>query len=239
MTFIRADAGFIARQHDTTHSPVGLWQLDGDLTDSSGSGYTLTVENGTERYSNLPGGKIQGAIFDGSTNLIYNVAEATLRILGDMTIECLIEWLDASPGISPNSNTRIASHVGTGGSGNSVDNQLFSFGPASGAPGFRYFAEFGSGSNIDFSTTDSAPQSLQHLAMVRESNDITYYVNGQAISPSSSGLSAPTDGSSGRFRIGANNALLVPVVAVVATVKLVASALTAQEIANEYGRTLG
>ncbi len=229
--------GINARQHDTTHSPVGLWQLDGGLTDSSGNGFTLTVEAGTERYAQLPGG-IQGFFFDAATNLVRSAAEATLLILGDMTIECLCEWIDSPPPTAPNFNTVIVSHVGTHGSSTEANNAVYRLGAAP-TPGLRYFAESGAGSSILHDSVDGVAQSLQHLAMVRSSDEITFYVNGGAIAATSSGLATPTGGGSGRFRLGASEGLNVPVKAVISSVKLIASALTAQQIADEYGRTLG
>jgi hypothetical protein len=235
MTFLKPAIN--ARLHDLTHSPVGLWQLNGGLTDSSGNGFTLTVESGTERYSQLPGG-IQGFYFDGSTNLYRSAAEATLRILGDMTIELLCEWIDSPPGTSPNSNVVVVTHVGLQASSLEVENTLYRLGAAP-TLGLRYFAEQGAGGSILHDTVDGAGQSLQHIAMVRSSDDVTFYLNGQALSATSTTLAAPTGGGNGRFRIGAAQGLVGPCKAVVSSVKVVASALTAQQVADEYGRTLG
>lgn len=234
MTFIKT--GILARQHDLTHSPVGLWQFDGNLLDSSGNGFTLTLENGTERYTRLPGGRIQGAMFDGSTNFIYNVSEATLRLLGDMTVECLVEWFTTYPGQGGNSNVRIADH-GQGSGESEADNHLYSFGPST-VMGMRYFAETGVGVNVLFDTVESAPMDLQHLAMTRVGGAIEYWVNGESIAQSGA-LSSPTGGANGRFRAGGTAADTAQMIGMVASLKLVDAALTAQQIADEYGRTLG
>ena len=37
---------------DTEYNPIGLWQLDGNLLDSSSNGLDLSV-SGTERYGDL------------------------------------------------------------------------------------------------------------------------------------------------------------------------------------------
>lgn len=229
----------VARAHDLTHGPVGLWQLDGDLLDSSGNGFDLGVEFGFARRAPLPGGKISGVMFDGSTALVYSVSEASLRITGNMTVECLVEWNNTAPGMATNANARIVSHTGAGPSDNEIDNQLYSFGPSP-TPGYRYFAETGPlGTNILYDTSNAtSPMGLMHLAMTRDEGVIRYYVNAQQIGTSAV-LATPSGGSNGRFRIGANDGLTVPILAVVASVKLLSSALTAQQIADEYGRTLG
>ncbi len=72
---------------DTTDSPVGLWTLDGDLLDSSGSGTAapVSVAYGTAKYSTR-GGR-QWAYFDGDTVLTAG-NQSKLVGVGDWSIAC-------------------------------------------------------------------------------------------------------------------------------------------------------
>lgn len=232
MTFVRP-RGF--RRHDLTHSPEGLWQLDGDMLDSSGNSHTLTVEAGTETYGSL--GNLTGFYFDGSTNLWRSSADSGLLELGDITLEMLVSFHTDDAGFGVNSDTFLVYH---GASGESLaTNTAYSLGPENDAIGLRYGAEHGSsGTNISYSPDESTGTvgEITHIALVRENDDVTIYANGVS-QGSSSSLSAPEGGTSGRFRVGSAYNLTRPIVGVISSLKFVTSALSAEEIAAEYRRT--
>lgn len=70
-------ASGIAIPHNTTHSPVALYQLDELLTDTSGNAVTtLILAAGTARYTNIVPG-IKGAAFDGTAYYYVNAAVST------------------------------------------------------------------------------------------------------------------------------------------------------------------
>src|ERR1700733_858646 len=99
----------IIHRHDTTYSPVGLWQLNGTLNDTSGNGFNLTVESGTARYADmLPGFQ---SFLVSATRLVYNTSGTSLAITGDMTVECLFR------SAIPVSTTFFAGYAGGSGSG--------------------------------------------------------------------------------------------------------------------------
>jgi len=96
MTFVGPPgARGTALPHDLTHSPVGLWQFDGDLTDSSGNGFTLSLGAGsTQQFVEMAPG-LQGAWFNGTTFYERTSTEATLQIPGPITIEFI--YLPTAP----------------------------------------------------------------------------------------------------------------------------------------------
>lgn len=232
--------GSAIAQHDTTYSPVGLWQLDGDLTDSSGNDYDLTVGSGTEQYAPLSS-SLNGFHFDGATYLVHNVEVAGLRLTGDMTIECLVKWLVDRPGYGVNNTTTSPSLVahGTGGE-TEATNTVYAFGPHPSTGGLTWVSESGAGSNAQYSADVEVPTGVwHHMAAVRDSNVVSFYMDG-ALLGSSSTLTTPSGGASGRFVLGAlaNGSSENPT-CVMASVKLIGSALTAAQVKAEYQRTLG
>jgi hypothetical protein len=217
--------------HDTTFSPVGLWQFQNDLTDSSGNGFSLTVETGSERYTDIfPG--VRGFKFNDLTGLIYNVAEATLAITGDFTIEMLLN-LQAYTSLR-----NLVSHAGTFGSGASADNAFYCMQVLDSTGEFGYLQESGSGADsaVTYSTTRPPLNNLCHLALTRISQVIRLYIDGVLIATSGT-LTTPDGGTSGRFRVGVSTQRAPD--CDVASLKLIASGLSGTDIVSEYNRTLG
>ncbi len=216
--------------HDTTHSPLGLWQLNGSLLDSSGNGRTLTVETGTSRFTQIAP-QLEGFLFDGSTALWYNVADAALRLLGDMTFECL--WILDEPVASG----AFFSHEGSAGE-TEVNNVLYSW-IISTYPTLQWYSEHAAGVDDAATFTIGQPTrgQLAHLAVKRESNIVSQFLNGLPYGPASSALVAPTGGSNGKFRLGAFPTVRTK--GVMCSAKLMNTALSADAIKAEYNRTLG
>ncbi len=75
--------------HPVITGTVALWQLQSDLTDSSGNGYDAAMDTGTAAYTAI-NADINGFNFNraGSIDIIAP-AVAALRITGDLTIEFL------------------------------------------------------------------------------------------------------------------------------------------------------
>lgn len=219
------------RYHDTTFSPVGLWQLNGDLTDSSGNGYDLTMASGNAHYGDIAPG-VKGFLHDGASRIYRSSFTSALAIVGDMTAEMLIVY----NGVPFPSNLVILSHDANGES--SDTNYLYQIAFTDNPIVLRYFAEFSTGTNVLYTINEVIPQTICHLAMTRASNVIQFYLNGNALGAASTTLTAPSDGSNGRFSIGGDSGSLAPVMSV-ASVKLIASALTASQVKAEYTRTLG
>ncbi|HWA71536.1 MAG TPA: LamG-like jellyroll fold domain-containing protein [Polyangiaceae bacterium] len=225
----------ILQYHDTTHSPVGLWQLNGSLSDSSGNGNTLTVDTGTARYVDIVPGKL-AHFFDGSTRLIVSSFVSALAIAGDMTVEFFLQ-LDSDPTVGPSVFAHDASGETSGA------NALYSMDFTSSTNKTpRWFSEHGSGTDDTF--TVSAPSGLPpihnvgHVAIVRSSNTIQFYWNGRTLGSASSALTTPDGGSSGRLRIGGSASNTISR-CLICSFKIIASALSANDVKAEYNRTLG
>ncbi len=219
-------------RHDTTYSPVGLWQLDGTLNDTSGNGFNLTTDAGTARYADIfPG--IPGLLVSAS-RFIYNTTGTSLAITGDMTIECLFR------SAAPVSTTFFAGYAGGSGSGTQANNILYSMFIPSGLFGLSWTQESGSGSPTSYNLTDHViPRTyLCHVAATRASNVIRFYLNGRTFGAASSALTTPDGGTTSVFRIG-GDAAQNAVQGNIASLKVVASALSASQIAGEFNLTLG
>jgi len=222
-----------ANYHDARFGPLALWQLNDSLADSAGAGGSLSLEAGTSVFCDvLPG--LRGFYFDGSTALWRNASQAALQIVGDLSIECIVtrSLVEA--------DKPIVCHDGQLES--QGDNYLYDLYVDS-AQQLNYFAEFGSGSNISYTATGlSIPVGTPfHVALVRRSNQVTFYVNGRQFGPSSTGLVAPEGGTNGKFRIGGDigSSPVQRMTGAVSSVKLLNKPLTAAQVAEDYNVTLG
>lgn len=223
----------VVNYHGLEHTPVGLWQFNGNMNDSSGNGFTLTVASGTERYSSVfP--TLRGVSLV-STTLIYNTFTSTLAITGDITIECLISIPFFTTPFSSNACC-LVSHENNGET--SADNTLYSIDMPFTSGFTRFFWENGSGSDNSYSMTEYTPFSPFHLAVTRTSNVVQFYLNGRPWGAASGALTTPTGGGSGRLRVGSST-VAGPQQSIIASLKIVASALTATQIRTEFNRTLG
>lgn len=202
--------------HDLTYSPIILSQLNGALTDSSGNGLTL---GGTPNYSPIfPG--VLGLALRGATNV--TVTSDLLALTGDMTIEAIVQldWAAVSQDV-----IKYA-----GGS-----NQAYSLSLA--APGLKYTSQHGGGHTVATyteSTNMIAKGQLCHLAMTRASNMIQFYVDGVPAGALSGPITAPDTVTGGSLQVGDANTS-----GIIASLKIIGSALTADQIKGEYNRTLG
>jgi hypothetical protein len=220
-----------SRRHDLTHSPLVLYQFDGDLSDSGGSGWDMTVEAGTERYSDVVPG-VRGILLR-STRLIYNTFQAALAITGDYTAEMLVNFIDLT------TVDRWLFSFGGAIAGETEDDNYLYAGLLATGPVWRHFSESSTGTDATYSIDDLPPfGQAAHLAARRASGVVQWFVNGAAFGAASSALTTPTtSGTSARLRIGADSRNAPD--CVLASFKLIDSALTADEIKGEYNLTLG
>lgn len=236
--WVREASARVSR-HSTAYQPLGLWQFSAAATgggtgmsDSSGHGYDLSLEAGTQRYAHITQ-TMQGLYLDGSSNLFLNSAEAAFQITGDLTVEML--FLHLAPAVN---DTYWFAHGNAGEL--EADNVLYSLGYFSAAPTVGWLQESGAGTDRTGTPANVGPTPgvLCHWAVKRSGNVVTLYNNGHQWGAATTIAAAPTGGTSGRFRIGALTAGN-RITGVMASFKLITRALTADEIRGEYNYTLG
>lgn len=224
----------IANQHGLEHAPAGLWQLDGDLLDSSGNGNDLELHNGTLTYTDLYPG-LKGVFFDGSSNLrAAGGYAAELGITGALTIEAIIVGE-----IQTTTTNRFVVHAGSGDS--STTNYLYNLQQTSNHR-LGYFSEYSGGVNQSYVPELSLiAGNLTHVALTRGTDgNVRFYVNGVTNDQwVSTGLVPPTDGTAGRLYVGADWDGSDDWKGAMASLKIIAAELNEEEVAAEFERTIG
>lgn len=220
--------------HDLTYAPVALWQMNDTLVDSSGNGFTLFHNGGVPfGYADIYSG-VRGIYQLGGTpfRTVTQPGPVGLELTGDMTIECFLSLPLRSAAVN---------HVFLGfdqaGSG-STFNRLYgvSWDSTAGYP--VWTSQSGSQVTATYTeNTDIYPSTLCHFAVTRASNIIQFYCNGLPLGAASTALTAPTGGTAGNFQLGQQGSSGCE--CQIASLKIIASALTAAQVKGEYNRTLG
>lgn len=226
--------------HDTTHSPVGLWQFNGTLADTSGNGYDLSVDTGTVTYAAMVPGLVGVRL--SSLRLKAALAANLLRITGNVTVEVLCQLEADTVGSAVGTNAFI-SFTGGQDDSSSTLNYLYHLAFNQGRLP-QWFSEHGTGVNDVHTITDQALPPLGqlfHFAAVRAFNIVQLYVNGRPFGPPSSVLTEPTDGSASQLWVGGSGGTS-PVLCsdrVIASLKIIPAALSAAQVKAEFNRTAG
>lgn len=191
-----------ARLRDTTHSPVGLYQLDGDVLDASGNGFDLTVggvAGGTERYAPGIAPGIQAFYFDGATYLT-RVHTAALAITGAVTVVCQLYLIE-----QPTAG-QFVMYCGRGiaGADNMLHNTILNVGTS-------FFGNFEQGAQVPVDVIPVPDQAVPLSQWV----DVAYtrsaggtnkiYIAGTEVHSGAEGN--PTGGASATFALGAADSL--------------------------------
>jgi hypothetical protein len=222
-------------QHGTSRSPLGLWQLDGGLTDSSGNGYDVALGAGTARYTGLlPGSTHKGFYFDSSTTLIRSTRTAALDLLGAITVEFLL-FLHTKITV----DTELVTYGDSGETLN--DNYLWSVrliqSATGGAPCLDSFWEYSTGTNVSVSSTYPLPVGeLMHIAMTRTVNgpnlDVRFYVNG-TLTDTLTGNHVPEIGASPVQKVRIGGPTLAPYTMIGSVCVIGGTALTDTEVLED------
>ena len=219
---------------DTTHSPVALYNYNGNLNDSSATGVNLSVNTGTELY-------YPNLLFSGSQSFYANLStelttvhNSNHQITGDVTAISVVNLIQ--------SNTLGYVVIYTADGESSATNALYSLGISSGVPYF--WAEHGAGgTDVAYTLTnyDFPYNQWVFFAATRTSNVVQFYLNGAKWGPASSTLTAPDGGGSGHLWIGgwSPGANTFRVKGQIKTVKIIGSALTEAQMMTEYERVTG
>lgn len=173
---------------------VGEWQFDGDLTDSSGNGFDLSATNTPVRFAEVEGLNSVWCRF--SQIFQRPTPDSLLQITGALTIHSLTYVTVAEP-------QQDAAFAKLGASGETgPTNFLYDFGLDALAGQLRYFAEEGSGTNIEQLIEAGAITGKWTLyTLTRDATgSINFYLDGVLVAGPLS-LNQPTDGSSGFLEI--------------------------------------
>lgn len=230
--------------HDTTHSPEILIQMQGDAVDSSGNGLDMTVSGYTSFGAVYPG--VLGFQCDSVSSMNRAGHDSSLLLQGAMTVEFI--GVVADPSVAD--ETLISFGLGTwdGTAANNFQYKLEVKKKAGGGAlpqlGLRWLQQNSSPPND--STYDSGTPlplgTVFHCAVTRSASQvIKIYING-TLRQTSGALTAPTGGTGGRlcfFQKAATTGTEICEGMTIASMKIIASELTAAEVKAEFNRTLG
>lgn len=221
------------RAHDTSYSPAAMWQLDGNLNDSIGTNH-LSLISGTTLYSYYD--TLRGVFFNGSTLLAGTANYTPLLVVGDLTVECLIVFTRIHT-----TQQRFLHESGTALSDSGPTNNLWTIDTTATNGALQYANEYtDAGTNGLFtSTVVPAVGVLHHLAMTRESDIVKFFLNGN-LAATSGILPTPTYSGTPQQRIEMGGATGLPqnFQGFISSVKIIKSALTADQILREANYTL-
>lgn len=231
-----------AQLHNLLHDPVGLWQLNGDLLDSSPTGDDLTLAAGTARYGPGIVSGDQAFYFDGVTRLAgASPGPAALRILGDVTLELLVFPQQLANGTF---GSQLAEFSGTDASAVEDDNFLYQLRLQNNLNNPSSYWEDGAGGLNLHIDTDSVmePGRWHHMAMVRTSGGAgattgELFVDGVLVSTVTT-FDEPTGGVNSFIKIGQFDDLNGAFFGFIQSVKVIPSALTAAQVLAEARLTL-
>ena len=221
-----------------------LWQFDqtaNDLLDRTANSHDLTLV-GTDMHTIVGGRKAR--LFDGSTTYLNRAIDAGLQILGALTMEAVVV---PSATINDSADTlgSVLAHTDPALSdASSVSNLLYQIYVESitailGRLG--YDSENATGTNSGLvSNGGLTTGQVFYLAYTRSGAGlVSIYVNGILLDSGSTTL--PTDGSTGRFTIGAMGVsdVLNFFAGAISSVRLTAEAYTVTQVEEVYDRLRG
>lgn len=215
-------------RHTADASTVGLWQLDGNVNDTSGNAFNLSTLAGTVRYTDIwPGAR--GLLLDGATRIGRTIHDNALALTGDYTISCLLRFIKFTTGA-------LVSYDAVP-NGNSNTNILYSIGFNNNV--FVIYHRASSGPVLDIASVFPLcpPRRLCALTVTRASNVARVYTNGRKVAEGAV-VTAPTDGSTCKFTIGFATADPAPM-CVLSSLRVNNTAKSDAQVKADYNSTLG
>jgi hypothetical protein len=212
--------------HGTEYSPLGLYQFQGDGTDSSGNGKDLTP-TGTPVFE--PGWV--GLGLQGSASNRYTRADTDFEITGALSITALVR----PDGLG--SNDTIVSYSASGET--EAANALFWFYFIGDKLSFSH--EYGAGNNENFSTAVAVnTNEFIWVGVTRDSagTGVNLYINGENVG-SVTFANAPSGGTSGNLTICSLQGGTDPYEGTLQSLKIVDSELSPAQMKAEYDRCFG
>lgn len=214
------------------HSPVGLWNFEGNLNDSSGNGFTLS---GTPiRYLTNEKDFFDGVVI--GEELTRPSRDDALAITGALTIEVVGRFFNHS------TSCFICS---IGNSGESLEDNINYSCYISSTSQIYALWEYGSGSNVSVSSDSNIiPIGIPcFLAITRSSDNpaqVSFFVNGESVGTGSATAAAGGTASTCCFRVASSNTSgSIFYGAAFSSLKIIPSQLSQDQIKQEYNRCLG
>lgn len=228
---------------DTTNAPVGLWNFNGTLADTSGNGNDLALAAGNLAFCDISPGKQGLYVLEAARYATANSAPV-LNLLGECTIMAIVQRDQATV------DTYMCSKAGSGET--EAANQLYALilrAQAANTDLIRMRAQWEHGAGTD-DLYDSAGNvslppihNIMFVGMRRSAGGIVrFFTNGLPFGPDSTALTMPTGGgdASSRLVIGAASPTGTSAGKyVMFGLKIVPTALTDDQVKQEYNRTLG
>lgn len=237
-------------RHPLIANTVGLWQLNGDLLDTSGNNLHLSWQDPgsgvydkfLELYPGYVGQYNDSVNFRGA---FRNANDAALQITGDMTVE-FIARVDTRASL----DRYLVAH-GTEGSETLANNYLYGikYSNTAQSAGLDWISENASGSDSNFTpgNTNSSASTPRpglphmvpfHFAATRTSNIVQMYVNGKPWGPPSNALTTPTGGTTGKLYVlcGSDGS---PMYGSIATLRILNVTRSAANILADYNLLMG
>ena len=217
---------------DTTHSPVALYDVDGDLVDSSGNGLDMSMGAGTAYYGPAPVTGNARSIFFQSSRAQRPSSDASLRLHGALTIEAVV-----FPSIVHTTTGILAAYAGGGET--EAENIAYELALLSGNR-IRFAQENGAGVDNLWDVSLHVPVGQwTHLAVTRDvaGTGANLYING-ILRASTTLASAPTGGTSSVLHAGEFINGLAPYTGFMSSLKIIAAELNASQVLAEANRAL-
>ncbi len=237
----RLNAGVVSspvRHLDTTYGPDGLWKFDGSLADSSGRGYTQTVDSGAVVYDRMAPG-LTGVCLS-SLRLTPGLGASFLRILGDMTVSalCILDGTSSLGQFEP----WLAFTGGPLDTGSDINYLYCLYATTARTPG--WLSEHDVGINDNYEPAIVLPRlgELFLFTVTRIANVIQCYLNDQPFGPPSDPLTPPTDGSASQLWVGGSGGVGITKFCPpmrMASLKITPFGLSPAQVAAEFARTGG
>lgn len=215
--------------HDNSLSPLANWPLDeyvgGEYEDISGNALPLTVESGMQRDADLVPG-FAGTWLDGSTRLVENTGDASLRLLGDWSIAFFVR-----PTAYP--TAAIGSEMATHGAPNAETGEAdnFAYQTKLTQTAARIAASWETTGQVDVDVTTVAALVSHvggHVAIVKRGLDVEVYLDTVLVATATA-ASQPVGGGNGKFRFGGGTTS-AGLAAVVASLVVFGEAITPSEL---------
>lgn len=175
----------------------GYWQFNGDLTDQSGNGQTLSIKSGTVHFTEID--CIGCAYMDGGVQVGRAVHDVPLEITGPLTVHLLALFMQADS-VGQGDLYRF-----NGADETEAENQLYALNHNS--FNLRYFAEFGAGNNTIHDFDVAPPPGNFHLYTLTRSADnagqqeVNLYIDGALYGVAPANVTTTTGGTNAVFDV--------------------------------------